>query len=359
MKVALDVSSLDSPHLSGVGTYIRQLYFALSTVHEGPWLKPVVRAGRWKKRKHIRSHLDRTPALFFLGRVWQSGLDFDLWHGPDFKLPGGLKQKKIVTIHDIAFYESGMTDPAFARKRIDLLEHTLLRQNPEGIITVSEFTRRKLLERFPQFEDRTRAIPLAADHLHFETPPAEEKISASPYFLFVGNLEARKNLLGLLKAFEAFAQREKEFRLVLVGKPGFGWSEIKPYLEFMKSADRVELKGYLSQQELSRLYRQACAFVYPSLHEGFGIPVLEAMLQGCPVLTSNQTATAEVAGPAALLVDPRNHDQLVQGLQQLVSPDFRRQLKELGGRRAEVFSWKKTAESTFQFYSEVASGSLH
>jgi glycosyltransferase involved in cell wall biosynthesis len=210
-------------------------------------------------------------------------------------------------------------------------------------LCISEATRRDLVERFPDVEARALVTPLAA------SPPAVpadlDEVRARhglarPFVLGVGTLEPRKNLVALI---DAWAGLGTDAELVLVGPPGWEMEEIVRRAR----AAHVRLLGFVSDADLAALYAMCELFCYPSLYEGFGLPVLEAMAGGAPVVCANTSSLPEVAGDAAVLVDPRDPQALRAALAALLGdPGERARLREAGRRRAAEFSWERTAAAT-------------
>jgi glycosyltransferase involved in cell wall biosynthesis len=146
----------------------------------------------------------------------------------------------------------------------------------------------------------------------------------------------------------------RDWRLVLAGSSGFGGAQILERIEASSARDRIEVTGYLSEADLERLYARASIFAFPSLDEGFGMPVLEAMARNVPVITSNRSALPEVAGDAALLIDPLDTQALAAAMQRLIEPHERDVLTQKGLLRAAEFTWKSAVEKTWAVYSELA-----
>ncbi len=169
--------------------------------------------------------------------------------------------------------------------------------------------------------------------------------------LHTGAIQKRKNLLRLVQAFEA---TQPGWKLILAGGSGYGSEEILEYIHKSPRQEDIEVTGYVSPQQLNQLYQRAGIFAFPSLDEGFGIPILEAMRMGVPVITSNRSATAEVAGDAALLVDPFDTQEIAKALQQLMDSDERRKhFRLLGMERLKNFSWDKAVHKTNEIYREL------
>jgi glycosyltransferase involved in cell wall biosynthesis len=190
------------------------------------------------------------------------------------------------------------------------------------------------------------------------TPPPPERAPDAP-FLFVGTLEPRKNLSGLLLAYRSFltecdAENRQCPQLILVGGRGWKDSGLHDLLRPLIAADRVTVLDYCGPAQLWRQYGLARALLFPSLHEGFGFPILEAMVAGLPVMTSDRGAMAEVAGEAALLLNPLDQEALVAGMRRLTTDgDFRRELAARGQRRWQLWSWEETARTTVETYRQV------
>ncbi len=175
-------------------------------------------------------------------------------------------------------------------------------------------------------------------------PHTPEKI-----VLTVGAIQTRKNTARLI---EAFAALPDDWRLILAGAAGYGAEGI---LAKIANNPRVQVTGYITPEALAQYYSRASIFAFPSLDEGFGMPILEAMQAGVPVITSNRSAMPEVAGDAAMLIDPENTEELAQSLTQLAAdPDLRAQLSRAGKLRATQFSWSKAAQQTWAVYQELA-----
>jgi alpha-1,3-rhamnosyl/mannosyltransferase len=240
---------------------------------------------------------------------------------------------------------------ARAQKRAALIERATIDvgvRRAAALVCISAATRRDLIARVPSAERRAVVVPLAADAL-FSAPEAREQAAtvaagygiAHPYVLAAGTLEPRKNLGRLIDAWEQLPTALRDaHELVLVGPTGWEAEEI-----LSRAQDHaVRTIGYVSDADLAALYAGSEVFAYPSLYEGFGLPILEAMAAGAPVLTSNVSSLPEVAGDAALLVDPRSVTAIRDAVRQLLEDAPRREaLRNAGRARAAQFSWDRTA----------------
>lgn len=210
---------------------------------------------------------------------------------------------------------------------------------------------------FPQLAARVREVPHGTPGWALAEGPQRTTPAERPYFLFVGRLEPRKNLPRLLDAYEQLLARSDGGApdLCLAGPSGWGLGPVRERLSRPTLAGRVRLTGWVAPAELRALYRSALALVFPSLDEGFGLPILEAMGCGLPVLTSDRGATAEVAGDAALLADPRDTGALCAAMARLAGDaPLRERLAAAGRGRAAAWTWARTADLTAAAYAEIA-----
>jgi glycosyltransferase involved in cell wall biosynthesis len=230
------------------------------------------------------------------------------------------------------------------------------------ILTPSYSTRRDVIRILGVEAARLRVIPYAASPAFRPTPGGSERLARvygarGPYFLYVGTLEPRKNLPRALRAFARIAPSLPEHRFVIVGRKGWRYDAVLREAARPELAGRVAFAGYVPEQGLPALYTNATAFVYPSLYEGFGLPVVEAMSCGAPVLTSRSSSMAEIGAGAALLADPGDEAALADGMHALATDRaLRGDLRARGLRRAAAFSWDRTARETVAAYQEACEG---
>lgn len=283
-----------------------------------------------------------------------------IYHATNFiapQHPGRL----VVTIHDLSFMRYREMHPA---QRLAWLEKGLWRTlaAADRIIVVSEFTRNELIALTGVERQRVEVVPLGAApefrprvEAETESTRARQGLSHRGYGLFVGNLEPRKNLGRLLDAWERLpGEIRGDFPLVVAGGKGWRDDRLMQRLEEAAARGTVRLTGFVPAAELPDLVASARFLAFPSLYEGFGIPVLEAMACGVPVLTSNRASLPEVAGDAALLVDPESVEAIAEGLARLLQDDdLARTLSERGLERASTFSWDRCASRTMEIYESV------
>jgi glycosyltransferase involved in cell wall biosynthesis len=267
----------------------------------------------------------------------------------------------VVTIHDIS-YEFF---PEFFSARDRMLLSTLVPFSARGaskIITASQSTKRDIVERYGVDPERVVVTPYAADS-QFRPLPDQGDLRAvrevyglgEEFILTVGNLQPRKNLPRLIEAFAQLIERRAiRHQLVIAGQAFWRGSEVSRQVEERHLHEHVVFTGYVPQEHLVLLYNAAALFVYPSLYEGFGLPPLEAMACGTPVITSNRSSLPEVVGEAALLVEPHRTEDLAQAILDVLSSDtLQSELRAKGLERASSFSWETTAKRTLAVYEEV------
>lgn len=284
----------------------------------------------------------------------------NVFHTPIGAVPLLSIAPTVVTVHDLAFLK--YPDQLPASRRIWLIGAVRMSaRRASKIITVSQATANDLQEWLDIPDDRIQAIPLA-------TSGKVERVQGKsldvfrmkweidrPYILAVGTLEPRKNLPTLLRAF-AKIKDDIEHQLVLVGPEGWLTGELKSTLDELNLGDRVRLTGFVSDEELGGWYSAADLYVFPSYYEGFGLPAIEAMRCGTPVLASDNSAFPEVVGDAGVLIPANDIDLWAESIRDLLRDEPRRQhLRDLGFARADAFSWDRTAQETYNVYKEVAS----
>lgn len=267
----------------------------------------------------------------------------------------------VVTIHDLSFLEY----PHAFSWRVRTMLTTLVPgsvKRAARVIAVSEWTKQDLIRRFGVPAEKIAVTPEAPPP-GFQRLPEAQRLPlppgvAEPFVLAVGNLEPRKNLARLIEAFGLTVRQGFRGQLVLVGKAQRRAGDVQRAVRESGVESRVVFTGFVSHDDLTLLYNRASLFVYPSLYEGFGLPPLEAMACGCPVLASNATAMPEVLGDAALLVNPLSVEELAQGMMAVLDhPELAAGLREIGLRRAASYTWEATAARTREVYAQVLGGS--
>ncbi len=230
------------------------------------------------------------------------------------------------------------------------------------VIAISRATKRDLKRLFSLPSSKIEVIYLAADQYHQKISPSllaamRKKYNLPCQFIFcVGTLEPRKNLIRLIEAYQKLSLK-KAYNLVIVGKKGWHYEGIFQRVQQLNLEKHVRFLGYVDQKDLPSLYHLATVFVYPSLYEGFGLPPLEAMTCGTPIITSNISSLPEVVGKAALLINPRSIPEITNALNTLLTDDMLRvKLARLGLIQAKKFSWEKTAREILKIITSIKYG---
>jgi alpha-1,3-rhamnosyl/mannosyltransferase len=274
-----------------------------------------------------------------------SSVRAEIFHGTNFEVPWLGSVPSILTIHDLSPWRDTAWHGSGADRVRSRTPWLLRLRRARSILTVSETVRREIIAHFGVPEQRVRAIPLAASSAFY--PVRETLAPPAPYFLFVGTLEPRKNLPALVDAWrETYSETGAELWIAGRRRADFKRMEEWP---------GMKLLGEVPDAELPALYSSALAFVYPSLYEGFGLPVLEAMQCGCPVITSNDPAITEVSGDAVMHAGSTR--EIAQTMRTLAAdPARRKELRQRGFARVKQYSWELTARRTRALYQEVADG---
>ena len=376
MRVGLDGLPLTSLK-TGVGHYTFELARALASV-ESSSLFEIVYPSTYSPINLGKTGMERElPANLKLERVrvgplgrhwWSAGLPryvrrakIDLFHGTNYDIPLWHPCATVLTIHDLSQFLHPETHERRsvnrARRRLPLMA-----RSADAIITPTEAMRREVCERLKTNPQKVFAIPEAArtcfSPLDFaQTADVRRSLGVGDEFLLtVGTLEPRKNLAVLVSAFEGVTRVRSKEDLQLVIAGGRGWLNGPLYtaIERSPARDRILLTDYLHDDDLRALYASCRAFIYPSVYEGFGLPPLEAMACGAPVIAGRSAAIEETTGDAAILFDPTSATELTQKILALLGDENARQnLSSTGLKLASEFSWDRTAQLTLDVYTKA------
>lgn len=370
MRIAIDAHSVGAK-LAGNESYAVNLIEALAQIDNANDYTLYVTTAeaydrfhqRWPNFK-VQTTLPHTP-LIRIPLTLSAELrkhPVDVLH-VQFTAPPFCPCPVVVSIHDLSFEHLPQTFHRRSRTQLRLtVRHSARRA--ARILTLSEHTRGDIVETYGIDPEKITAIPLAAP-AHFGPVSDDKELQRvrhtygidRDYVLSVGSIQPRKNLVRLIKAYASLRGVHTGYsfpKLVIVGKRAWLYDETLRALEETGVIDSVVLTGYVPEPDLPALYSGALCFVYPSYFEGFGLPPLEAMKCGTPVVVGNATSLPEVVGDAGLQVDPFDVSAIARAIDQLINyPELRKELSVKGLKRAELFDWRETARQTLKIYEQV------
>jgi glycosyltransferase involved in cell wall biosynthesis len=367
MRVAIDTRKI---HDFGIGTYIRNLLRQLARIDReteyvllcrepdlgiAAQLGPNFRSVREPSPNYSLREQIHVPWVLRRERP-------DVYHAPHYVLPAAVRCRSVVTIHDcihLMFPQYLPNRAAYAYARASMWAAA---RRSDRILTVSEASKRDILSLFNVKPEKIVVVYNAIDE-HFSTTPSEEHVARireryqldHKFVLYVGNIKPHKNLVRLIEAFSELRRTHDDLKLLIIGDEISKLPALRRAVHHHKLHKYVRFLGYLKDDTLTVLYRLASVFVFPSLYEGFGLPPLEAMASGTPVVTSNVSSLPEVTGDAAVLVDPYDVDSIRDGIRRILDdPQLAEELRIKGLKRAREFSWERSVEKTQRVYREVA-----
>lgn len=358
---------------AGISAYERHLLTSMAVIQPDMTLTAIVAERNWQAPPPVRTH--RAPAWTrrpLLRILWEQvgmpvvlhRLRASLYHGLAFVIPlPEMTIPHIVTVHDLSFVRFPETLPAWKARYLRwFTRHSLKRA--ARVIAVSESTRRDVLTWLPLPPERVVTIHNGVEP-RFRPLPKEEvaawrtrKGLPQRFVLYLGTLQPRKNVETLIRAFARWqsqaAPQHRDTLLVVAGAKGWFYEHLFRLVDRLGIHDRVLFPGYVPDEDLPLWYNAATVLAYPSLFEGFGLPVLEAMACGTPVLAAATSSLPEIVGNAGVLLPPRDVDAWASALADvLTDEEYRRALSAAGIRRAQAFSWQRTAQQTLAVYQDV------
>ncbi|MEQ9237486.1 MAG: glycosyltransferase family 1 protein [Coleofasciculus sp. E2-BRE-01] len=384
LKILIDATPL-APKPSGVGLYVANLiHFLVSQqTRESFQLGIIYQPGfkTWLRgRVDIPDFLDQYSNCHLLPipvRISNVLLDYfpsllpiylepnvnsiDIVHGTNYTVFPYRQPLKVMTIYDLTCVKYPQYINSVVKTYFKRIKQCL--QWTDLVLTISESAKQDIVDYLKVKPERIWITPLASRYsgkdegiASLEHPQIAYDFSR-PYLLFVSTLEPRKNIIAIVEAFNYLKAKYKiEHQLVLIGQKGWKYKPILRAIAHSHWHEEIYHLDYLSDSYVAWFYKQADVFVYPSHYEGFGLPVLEAMTLGAPVVTSNTSSLPEVAGDAALLIDPNDSIQLAEAILKIISDSqFRQDLIQKGKARAKLFSWERTAKETLNAYKSLLS----
>lgn len=337
MKILFDGRVLTHAHFTGVENYTKSIYSALSKKTNIVLLKPKTKN---KYLTHLWNH--------FILPFKHGDLLFCPANIAPFFVPK--TKKMVVTLHDVAFISYPDSFSSFFKSYYQWLVPKVI-YRADRIITVSQASKKEILKYYPQAKNKIEVISLGLDHNFHLLPNIEKKNQ----ILYVGSLNTRKNFISVIKAFAQLPY--DHYRLVMVGNfsSNFHLDTItQDVLEKAKQNPNITFISNISNNELALLYNESKLFIFPSFYEGFGLPPLEAMACGTPVITSNLSSMPEVCGDAAMYVDPHNVEDIVQKIQTILNNEVLQQkLTHKGLEHIKQFTWEKAANEHINVFKEI------
>ena len=370
MRIAIDARKLRD---FGVGTYVRNLLRHLARLDEQTEFVVLCReedrAFAAELGENFRVVPERSRGYSVREQITVP-LDLrregvDLFHAPHYVLPPLTPCRSVVTIHDCIHLRFPQYLPnrlayAYARTSLWIATHRSAR-----VLTVSEASKRDILRYYNIPESKVDVIHNAIDQRFHEEPPADEVMRVKeryqlndPFILYAGNIKPHKNIERLIEAYHTMRRGElSHVKLLIIGDEISKYATLRRTVHRYKLHKHVRFFGFVPDNTLAILYRLARVFVFPSLYEGFGLPPLEAMASGTPVITSNVSSLPEVVGDAAMLIDPYEPDAIAGAMRRVLSDDrLHDDMRERGLARARDFSWERSVRRIRGIYDEVLAG---
>jgi len=285
------------------------------------------------------------------------GTKSDIYHFFNFTIPKNIKGKVINTIYDTVFISA----PETMGDRKELEEYKYGAQKSDLIITISESAKNDIIKNLGVNEDKIEIVHPGIDLENYSQKYKKEELERirkkynlpSEYILYLGTIEPRKNIERIIKAFIKYKEKvDDDLKFVIVGKKGWKYENIMKLIESMGTD--IIITGYIDEEDKIPIYKLAQFFAFPSLYEGFGMPVLEAMAAGVPVVTSNVSSLPEVAGDAAILVDPLSEDEIFEAYKKIRSDsNYREEMIQKGYEQAKKYQWKYSAKKLEEIYDKI------
>ncbi len=379
MHIEFDAGPLINDRITGIGWCEIGQTSAMARIHpENTYSYSFFTSGKSSREERVKEFAGDAIALngsSFSGYLYRAASTFlplpysaffgkkaDVTHFFNYIVPPFVSGKKVVTVHDMVY----KAFPETVRGRTKFMLNTGLKKSMKRadiIVTDSEFSKSEILKYFPQHSGKIRVVPCGVDTEKFRPCEDMERISQvktslgieGDYFLYVGTIEPRKNLGRLIYAYNALAKKLPDApKLVLAGGKGWLCDDIYAKVTELRLEDKVIFTKYVPSEDMNPLMCGALAFVFPSIYEGFGMPPLEAMACGVPVLTTGEASLPEVTGDCAVICDAYSPKSIAEGLYRLCRDEkLRLELSRRGLERAKQFTWERSAEALHKIYKEL------
>lgn len=384
MKIAFDAVPLVSERVTGIGwceagqtdamarlypenKYIYNFFESKSQTEKTERIQQFLSSGIGINKADFSGYLYRLVSNFLpFSYSGFFGSDCDITHFFNYIVPPKVKGKTVVTVHDMVYKAFPETVRARTRYMLDTgLKKSMKRA--DIIVTDSVFSKSEIVKYFPCYKDKIRVVPCGVDLKRFYPDNDVERIEEvkknleidSEYFLYLGTIEPRKNLRRLIEAYSKFLYNNNDNndslpKLVLAGGKGWLYSDIFEEVKKLNLESKVIFTKYVPSGDMRYLMCGAVAFLFPSIYEGFGMPPLEAMACGVPVLISSEASLPEVTGKSAVIIDAYSSESIAQGIDKIYhDKDLRKRLIKEGIERSRNFTWEKSAEILYNVYREI------
>ncbi|MBV7272378.1 glycosyltransferase family 4 protein [Clostridiaceae bacterium UIB06] len=372
MRIGIDGRAAKWYRGTGIGTYTYQLINCLNKIDNiNNYLLFMPENCKtelsFKDNFHLNNISEGTSTNFWdevnIPNILKD-LNIELYHVPQngVGLPTNKECRFVITLHDVIPYK--MPETVSDRYLKIFHEHIpKIVEMCDGIITVSDYSKRDIMEAFNFPENKIFVTHLAGEDIYKPLNKSLSKEISKKYYsldsdfiLYVGGFSPRKNIIGLIESFsQLLSVYKKDIRLVIAGQKGKSYDCYKKRTEELNISDKVIFPGFISVDHLPYIYNAAKLFVYPSFYEGFGLPPIEAMSCGIPVIASNATSVPEVVGDGGLLIDPNDVDNLCYSMfRVLLDDELRQKLISSGIAKSSELSWQKTAQQTLNAYRKIA-----
>lgn len=372
MRIAVNARHLIKSRLEGIGMVTHEVMKRISLQHSEDRLDyffdrktdPVFIHG-----PNVHGHILLPPTrLPFLLKYWLElpvsrqlkRLKSDVFFSPDGFVPLHCQVPKVIMIHDAAFLRHPTHLIPRNRRYYEKWMPLFIRE-ADHIITVSEFSKKELIDLYGITEEKISVVYNGVGDEFRPLPDNEQQevrdryFSGRPYFFYLGAIHPRKNILTLVRAFERFKESAtSDYALVISGRPSWYTREVFKAVEMSPWRNEIYLTGFVEEDLAHSFMASATALVYPSRYEGFGLPVIEAMASGTPVICSLAASMPEVAGDAALYFDPGSHEQLKEQMERVTDQEVRKQMIPRGIQRAKAFTWDEASEKTYAILKQFA-----
>ena len=356
---------------TGVGWYIYNIVRELNKSRKNEYVAEFVNfLNKYDARKEINCDIEIKENKLMPYKIYNFltkklnishnlifGTKSDIYHFFNFTIPKNIKGKIIITIYDTVFF----TVPETMGDMKTISEYRYAAERSDLIITISESAKADIIKHFNIDEKKIKIVTPGIDLQKYSYKYSKSELEnirkkynlPKNYILYLGTIEPRKNIERIVKAFKKYKKEiNDDLKLVIVGRKGWKYDNIMKLIESMGTD--IIITGYIDEEDKVPIYKLAQIFVFPSLYEGFGMPILEAMASGTPVITSNISSMPEVAGNAGMLVDPFNENEIFEVYKKILSDDeLKKEMVQKGLEQAKKFEWKKSVEILEKIYEEI------